>query len=104
MTYQTVNVYMLLAALAVVCSWTRHASVAKLYLAAVALADWGHIWSCCAVLPYELITSPSEWNDMLWGSVGVSVFLNVFRLATLAGLLGAVRDAAGEDGKEGKRA
>lgn len=33
-----------------------------------------------------------KWNDMLWGSVGVSVFLNIVRLLTLAGVFGAVKD------------
>ncbi|KAI0408807.1 hypothetical protein F4802DRAFT_368027 [Xylaria palmicola] len=92
MTLQLVNVYLLLAAMAVICSWTTHAGITRLYLAAVALADYGHIWACYVGVGLDLFLRPAEWNDMLWGSVGVSVFLNIVRLLTLAGVFGAVRD------------
>ncbi|KAI1427056.1 hypothetical protein F5Y12DRAFT_739692 [Xylaria sp. FL1777] len=95
-TLQLVNVYLLLAAMAVICSWTTHAGIARRYLAAVSLADYGHIWACYVGVGLDLLLQPAEWNDMLWGSVGVSVFLNIVRLATLAGIFGPV-----EDGKEG---
>ncbi|KAI1330489.1 hypothetical protein F5Y16DRAFT_363294 [Xylariaceae sp. FL0255] len=91
-TYQLVNVYLLLAGLALTCSFTRHASVAKLYLFFVALADYGHILSCYLVIPTNVLLDVSQWNDMIWGSVGGSIFLNVVRLGTLLGLFGAVRD------------
>ncbi|KAI1755391.1 hypothetical protein F4782DRAFT_488380 [Xylaria castorea] len=93
LTLQLVNVYLLLAAVAVICSWTTHARTARWYLAAVALADYGHIWACYVGVGLDLLLRPAEWNDMLWGSVGVSVFLNVVRLSTLAGVFGAVKDA-----------
>ncbi|KAJ2993006.1 hypothetical protein NUW58_g1978 [Xylaria curta] len=91
MTLQLVNVYLLLAAMAIICSWTTHARTARWYLAAVALADYGHIWACYVGVGLDLFLRPAEWNDMLWGSVGVSVFLNIIRLLTLAGVFGAVK-------------
>ncbi|KAI1430854.1 hypothetical protein GGR50DRAFT_682797 [Xylaria sp. CBS 124048] len=99
MTLQLVNVYLLLAAMAVICSWTLHANITRWYLAAVALADYGHIWACYVGVGLELLLKPSEWNDLLWGSVGVSLFLNVVRLATLAGVFGALQDGQGGPGK-----
>ncbi|KAI1176277.1 hypothetical protein F4777DRAFT_547003 [Nemania sp. FL0916] len=98
LTLQLVNVYLLLAAMAVICSWTTHARTARWYLGAVALADYGHIWACYVGVGRELFLQPSEWNDMLWGSVGVSAFLNVVRLLTLVGAFGAV----GENDKSAK--
>ncbi|KAI2630492.1 hypothetical protein GGS21DRAFT_524556 [Xylaria nigripes] len=95
MTLQLANVYLLLAALAVVCSWTVHARTARWYLAVVALADYGHVWACYVGLGPELLLRPSQWNDVIWGSVGVSLFLNAVRLLTLAGVFGALRDGEG---------
>ncbi|KAI0191472.1 hypothetical protein EV127DRAFT_428423 [Xylaria flabelliformis] len=92
LTLQLVNVYLLLAAMAVICSWTTHARTARWYLAAVALADYGHIWACYVGVGLDLLLKPAEWNDMLWGSVGVSAFLNIVRLSTLAGVFGTVKD------------
>ncbi|KAI1190554.1 hypothetical protein F5B17DRAFT_62615 [Nemania serpens] len=93
LTLQLVNVYLLLAAMAVICSWTTHASVARSYLAAVSLADYGHIWACYVGVGLDLLLQPAEWNDMLWGSVGVSLFLNAVRLLTLAGVFGPVKES-----------
>ncbi|KAI8634771.1 hypothetical protein F5Y19DRAFT_469825 [Xylariaceae sp. FL1651] len=93
LTLQLANVFLLLAALAVVCSWTTRASVARWYLVAVALADYGHVWACYVGLGADVLLNPAEWNDMLWGSVGASLVLNVVRLLTLAGVFGPVRDA-----------
>ncbi|KAI1355632.1 hypothetical protein F5Y01DRAFT_269307 [Xylaria sp. FL0043] len=100
LTLQLVNVYLLLAAMAVICSWTTHASIARRYLAAVSLADYGHIWACYVGVGLDLFLRPAEWNEMLWGSVGVSVFLNIVRLSTLAGLFGPVKDYADEAEKK----
>ncbi|KAI0202191.1 hypothetical protein F4808DRAFT_422271 [Astrocystis sublimbata] len=102
-TLQLVNVYLLLAAMALICSWTTSARTARLYLAAVALADYGHIWACYVGVGLDLFLKPAEWNDMLWGSVGVSVFLNIVRLATLAGVFGVV-EARDEDRTKRKAA
>ncbi|KAI1819320.1 hypothetical protein F4861DRAFT_527433 [Xylaria intraflava] len=94
-TLQLANVYLLLAAVGVICSWTDHARTARWYLAVVSLADYGHIWACYVGVGLELFLKPSEWDSMLWGSVGVSIFLNVVRLSTLAGAFGAVKDGEG---------
>ncbi|KAI0443396.1 hypothetical protein F4803DRAFT_314309 [Xylaria telfairii] len=102
LTLQLVNVYLLLAAIAVICSWTTHVRTARWYLAAVALADYGHIWACYVGVGVDLMLQPAEWNDMLWGSVGVSVFLNVVRLSTLAGVFGAVKES--EEGPAKRKA
>ncbi len=60
MTLQLVNVYLLLAALAVICCWTTHASIARRYLAALSLADYGHIWACYVGVGLDLFLRPAE--------------------------------------------
>ncbi|OTA98926.1 hypothetical protein M426DRAFT_325585 [Hypoxylon sp. CI-4A] len=95
---QLTNVYLLLAALAVLCSWTSHASVARWYLVAVALADYGHVWACYRGVGPDVFWDPSRWNDMLWGGVAVSAVLNVARWLTVLGAFGALRDARGPAG------
>ncbi|KAI1393595.1 uncharacterized protein F4822DRAFT_385182 [Hypoxylon trugodes] len=90
---QLVNVYVLLAAIAVVCSFTPHASVSRGYLIAVAFADYGHIWAVYKALGAELFWDVGSWNDMIWGSIAVSAVLNVLRWLTVAGAFGALRDA-----------
>lgn len=90
LVYQLGNVYLLLALLAVVCCWTTSRSVIRGYLAAVALADLGHIYAVYRVLGHETFWDVGQWNDMIWGSVGVSAFLHVNRLATLLGVYGKV--------------
>ncbi|KAI0115167.1 hypothetical protein F4814DRAFT_309471 [Daldinia grandis] len=95
---QLANVYLLLAGLAVVCSWTPHASVARGYLAVVALADYGHVWACYRGVGPELFWAPAGWNHVLWGAVGGSLVLNVLRWFTVRGLfraLGGPRGARG---------
>ncbi|KAI1143911.1 hypothetical protein F5Y05DRAFT_10691 [Hypoxylon sp. FL0543] len=98
---QLVNVYLLLAALAVVCSWTPHAAVARWYLVAVALADYGHIWACYRGVGADVFWDLGRWNDMLWGGVGVSAALNLLRWLTVLGVFGAVRDPRGPTGVVG---
>lgn len=81
------NVYLLLALLAVICIWTPHRSVAIYYLLAVALADLGHIYATYIVWG-SAFWDLNQWNDMMWGNVGVSAFLHVNRLATVLGVFG----------------
>ncbi|KAK7754204.1 hypothetical protein SLS62_003781 [Diatrype stigma] len=98
LTLALVNVYLLLAALAVVCCFTPHAPVTRGYLLAVALADYGHIYATYAGVGSEVFWDPSRWNDMIWGSVGVSVFLNVHRLLALLGVFGHLASAGSNPG------
>lgn len=85
---QWANIFVLLAGMALVCCWTSHADVAKRYLFIVAIADLGHIWSVYKVLGDEYFWNFAEWNDLLRGAVGVSMFLNINRWATLLGAFG----------------
>jgi hypothetical protein len=87
---QWANIFVLLAGMAVVCCWTLHADIVKKYLFVVAIADLGHIWSVYRSLGSAYFWSLGEWNDLIWGAVGVSVFLNINRWATLLGLFGIV--------------
>ncbi|KAI1761715.1 hypothetical protein GGR53DRAFT_469017 [Hypoxylon sp. FL1150] len=89
---QLANVYLLLAALAVLCTFTPHAVVARWYLTAVAFADYGHIWACYKGVGPDVFWDVGTWNDMLWGGIGVSAALNVVRWLALLGAFGAVRD------------
>ncbi|KAI1090855.1 hypothetical protein F5B19DRAFT_461311 [Rostrohypoxylon terebratum] len=89
---QLANVYLLLAALAVLCAFTSHRSIARWYLVAVALADYGHVWATYRGVGEQAFWNVSEWNDMLWGGVGVSAVLNVLRWLTVLGAFGRLRD------------
>ncbi|KAG7287233.1 hypothetical protein NEMBOFW57_006739 [Staphylotrichum longicolle] len=94
-TLQLLNVLLLLAPLAVVCSFSRDPATVKGYLAAVALADYGHIYATYRSVGDDVFFNPSQWNDMVGANVGVSAVLNVLRLLTLFGAFGPVvaRDA-----------
>lgn len=73
-----------------VCCWTTSRSVVRGYLAAVALADLGHIYAVYRVLEPEVFWDLGQWNDMMWGNAGVSGFLHANRVATLLGLYGKI--------------
>lgn len=87
---QTGNIFLLLAGMAVVCCFTLHADIAKKYLFVIAVADVGHVWSVYRSLGDEYFWDFAKWNDLLWGAVGVSIFLNINRWATLFGIFGRV--------------
>jgi hypothetical protein len=90
LTLQIGNVFALLAALAVICCFTTHPEIPKRYLFVVALADLGHIYSYYPALGSEAFWDVTQWNQMVWGGVGVSLFLHLNRLLTLAGLFGKI--------------
>jgi hypothetical protein len=90
MVLQTANIFVLLAGMAVACCWTPHADIAKKYLFIVAVADIGHILSVYKGFGDESFWKFSDWNDLVWGAVGVSVFLNINRWATLLGFFGRI--------------
>lgn len=96
LTLQMGNVLRLLAAMAVICCWTKHAEISKWYLLAVALADLGHIYAVYVAVGPAYFWNFAEWNDMTWGNVGVSVFLHVNRWATVAGVFGAMGTGEGK--------
>ncbi|KAK4125802.1 hypothetical protein N657DRAFT_613932 [Parathielavia appendiculata] len=97
-TLQLLNVWLLLALMAVVACFSRDPATAKGYLLAVALADWGHIYATYRAIGADVFFDPSQWNDMVWGGIGVSGVLNVLRWLTLLGVLGPVvaRDTDGK--------
>lgn len=91
LTLLLLNVYALLAAVAVACVFTRDAFTARVYLIFISLADYGHIYSTYRAVGDAYFWNVAEWSDMMWGNVGVSVGLNAFRLLTLVGAFGAIR-------------
>jgi hypothetical protein len=91
LTHHLGNVYLLLAGLAVVCTFTSSATTARNYLLVVALGDLGHIGAVYRVFGHAKFVDVGGWNDMTWGSVGVSAFLFVNRLATVGGVFGRIR-------------
>lgn len=91
MTMQMANVLLLLGAIAIICCWTTYTSIARWYLIAVALADFGHIYGTYKGVGPEYFWNIGGWNDMVWGNVGVSAFLNVNRWLTVLGLFGRLR-------------
>lgn len=98
LTLQMGNVLLLLAALAVVCCWTPRAATSRWYLVAVALADYGHIYGTYAGMGRDAFCDVRGWNDAVWGSVGASAFLNVFRWLTVLGVFGGLTEEGGGAG------
>lgn len=98
MTLQLGNVLLLLAAIAVICSWTKHSEIAFWYLIVVAFADFGHIYATYAAVGPEFFFKPAGWNDMVAGNVGASVLLNINRWLTVLGVFGRI-GSAGEKEK-----
>lgn len=97
-TLQLGNVFLLLAAMAIVCCFSPSSATAKWYLVAVAFADYGHIYASYRSLDDDVFWHPSQWNDMIAGSIGVSAVLNLARWLTVAGVFGPLRDTfAGDD-------
>lgn len=97
------NVLLLLALIAIICCWTSHPDVAKKYLLALALADLGHVYAAYRGMGEELFWDVGRWNTMAWGNVGVSVFLNVNRWATVFGLFGTIGTIGTRDVVEKKK-
>lgn len=60
----------------------------------IALGDLGHIYSSYKVMGPEIFWNFNEYNDMMWGNIGVSAFLHVNRLATVFGVFGRVKGMA----------
>ena len=100
LSLQIGNVLLLLNFMALICCWTHHPDIAKKYLVAVALADFGHIYAVYASLGDDIFWDVSKWNNMVWGNIGASVFLNLNRWATVLGLFGTV---GGRKASAGKR-
>lgn len=94
------NIFVLLALLAVICSWTKHPDIIKRYLLAVALADFGHCYATYRAVGSEYFFNFGGWNDMTWGNVGVSVFLHINRLATVMGVFGNLSETSTAARKE----
>ncbi|KAF2104457.1 hypothetical protein NA57DRAFT_70661 [Rhizodiscina lignyota] len=90
LSLQMGNVLLLLAAMAVICCFTNHSDISKKYLIAVAFADFGHIYAAYVALGDDYFWDVGKWNDMTWGNVGVSVFLNANRWLTVLGVFGAI--------------
>jgi len=88
LTLQLGNVFLLLAAMAVICCFTTHSEISRRYLIAVALADLGHIYAIYSAVGDKVFWDLNQWNQMTASNVGVSVFLHINRLLTVAGLFG----------------
>jgi len=99
-TLQLGNVFLLLAGLAVLCTFTPHPEIARWYLIIVAVADLGHIYSSYAGMGYAYFWDVASWNDMAWGNVGTSVFLCVNRIATVLGIFGQIKNRAVAAGRK----
>jgi hypothetical protein len=94
LTLQLGNVFLLLAGMAAICCFTNHAEIARRYLIAVAVGDLGHIYSVYVALGPEVFWDLNKWNQMVASNVGVSVFLHLNRLLTVAGLFGKLGSSA----------
>lgn len=102
-TLQLTNVFLLLAALGVICTFTNNVSTARGFLIALAFADLGHIYAVYAAIGPAAFWDYASWNDMTTGNIGASVFLNINRWLTVLGVfgtLGGEHDAAAREKKQ----
>ncbi|KAJ4385678.1 hypothetical protein N0V93_010107 [Gnomoniopsis smithogilvyi] len=90
LSYMLANVYLLLAALAIICCFSPSATTAKWYLVALAFGDYGHIYASYRGLPAHVFWNIGQWNDVVWGNIGASVVLNVVRWLTVMGAFGTL--------------
>ncbi|KAK0666806.1 hypothetical protein QBC41DRAFT_146192 [Cercophora samala] len=91
-TLQLVNVFLLLAGLAVVCSFSKDRFTVKGYCTVVALADYGHIWAIYKGLGPEGFWEFGKWNDLVWGGVLASVLLNLVRWGVVFDVFGRLKE------------
>ncbi|KAF3926807.1 hypothetical protein ABW20_dc0100977 [Dactylellina cionopaga] len=96
------NVFLLLAgAQFLCCHVSSEPRIARAYILIVTFADYGHIWAAYKGIGYELLVNPKEWNDVTFGNIGISVILNMMRIAYLAGLFGKDNANVGRKNAEG---
>lgn len=91
-TLQLVNVFLLLAGLAVVCCFSKDKWTVKGYCVVVGLADYGHIWSIYKGLGAEAFWEFGKWNDLVWGGVLASALLNLVRWGVVFDAFGRLKD------------
>jgi hypothetical protein len=100
---QVGNIYLLLAALAVLICFFSTPKTARGYLLIVAVADLGHIWAVYQGMNRgkggaTQFWDWQNWNDMVAGNVGASAILCAHRLTTALGLWGSFKG----EGKAGR--
>lgn len=100
LTLQVGNVFLLLAALAVICSFSPSRATAKWYLVSVAFADYGHILAVKQAVGPEVFWSPALWNESIASNVVVSLVLNVARWATVLGIFGKLKELQAGEGQK----
>ena len=100
-TLQIGNIFVLLAAMAVICCWTKHREVAKWYLLAVAFADWGHMYASARGVGLNYTLDVRNWSAMFGGNFGVSAFLNLNRWLTVLDVFGTISNQI-DSGKKNK--
>ncbi|KAF2115726.1 hypothetical protein BDV96DRAFT_492708 [Lophiotrema nucula] len=92
LSYTTGNIFILLAGIAILCTAiTRENRVARVYLFIIACGDLGHIYSSYKAMGPEAFWNFNDYNEMMWGNIGVSAFLHVNRGLTLIGAFGRFR-------------
>jgi hypothetical protein len=90
---QVGNIYWLLAALAVLICFFSTPKTVRGYLIIIAIADLGHIWAVYQGMSHGRGGAAQfwdwrNWNDMIAGNVGASVFLCLNRVMTILGFWG----------------
>ncbi|KAL4805537.1 hypothetical protein BDV18DRAFT_21131 [Aspergillus unguis] len=89
LAYQLANLYGLLALIgAGILHATSEPKVLRNYLAALAVADIGHIYVTYLAMGPELFFDIGGWNVLTWGNVGVTGFLFGNRLLYFLGVFG----------------
>lgn len=93
------NIYILLAALALICCFSSSAATAKWYNVACAVVELGFLYSMYAAVGPAVFWNPSVWNEMLGGYIVMNAFICVVRLSTVLGVFGPIGGAEGQKKK-----
>ncbi|KAJ6264151.1 LOW QUALITY PROTEIN: hypothetical protein Dda_0293 [Drechslerella dactyloides] len=89
--WQTGNLFGIMAMMAIAVLWsTSEVAVVKRYLVALLVGDIGHLAAVWWHMGTGHFVGAHRWNVFTWGNVGVTAFLAVVRLGTLAGLFGGI--------------
>jgi hypothetical protein len=90
--WQTGNLYLHLAGLAILCCLYSNPNVARGYLRVVACGDISHVFTVYAGLGRDVFFDVANWTGSVWVHVAITTFLFVNRVATLAGVFGSSQE------------
>lgn len=89
LAYTLGSLFLVLAGYALTCTvLTRDPNVTKYYLMFAACGDVGHLAANYIGMGDSVFWRYTEWNEVMWGNIAVTIFLFLNRMATVNGVFG----------------